>query len=58
MMMILMEMITTQPNAAAAPTIAPALLLSGGDVLSEGGVVLSEEVTNTMGEIEFTFNYI
>ena len=49
MMMILMEMITTQPNAAAAPTIAPALLLSG-DVLSEGGVVLSEEVANTMGK--------
>ena len=58
MMMILMEMITTQPNAAAAPTIAPALLLSGGDVVLSVGVVLSEEVTNTMGDLEFTFNYI
>ena len=39
-MMILTEMMVTLPNAATAPAITPALLLSG-DVLSEGGVVLS-----------------
>jgi len=42
--MILTEMIATQPNAATAPAIAPALLLSGG------GVVLSEDVPNTKGK--------
>jgi len=49
-MMIPNKMIVTLPNAAAAPAIAPAMLLSGGDVLSEGGVVLSEDVTNTIGK--------
>ena len=42
MMMILKEMIVTLPTAAAAPAIAPTLLLSGGAaVISGGAVVLS-----------------
>ena len=45
-----MEMIVTQPNAAAAPAIAPALLLSGGGALLSGGDVLSEDVATTMGK--------
>ena len=40
MMMILKEMIVTLPTAAAAPAIAPTLLLSGGAVVLSGGAVV------------------